>query len=436
MVYAMKSEHTSPTECRLMVIGAGMAGMAAALFSAKRGISTVQAGLTGESIYASGLFDLYGVAQGSDGELIDNPWQGLQTLKQTYPNHPFSRLSEAQIRRSMEELIDFLSHAGLAYKGHADQNVRLITPVGTLKRTFRVPVTMWAGADALARKAPCLIVDIAGLRGFSARQIVYTLKSAWPQIEAATIDLTWENRLGPKYAEHIARGLEVKDARRELADAIRPQLGRAEVVGLPAVLGVHKTEAVLRDLEQRLGVPVFEIPTMPPAISGTRLKETFAMHLPPLGVTPFYNHTVHTIRRQTDGRFLLELGRTEPEHTVLAEKVLLATGRFLGKGLVAHREGIRETLLDLPVRQPENRGSWHRENLLDPQGHAINLAGLEVDGHFRPLDGQGRVVYENLYAAGSILAHQDWIRTKSGTGLAVASAYGAIQALETDMASD
>jgi glycerol-3-phosphate dehydrogenase subunit B len=41
----------------------------------------------------------------------------------------------------------------------------------------------------------------------------------------------------------------------------------------------------------------------------------------------------------------------------------------------------------------------------------------------------GCAVYENLYAAGSILAHQDWIRTKSGTGLAVATAYGAISAM-------
>jgi glycerol-3-phosphate dehydrogenase subunit B len=123
------------------------------------------------------------------------------------------------------------------------------------------------------------------------------------------------------------------------------------------------------------------------------------------------------------------LGRSEPEMTVVAEHVLLATGRFLGKGLVAERRGIREALMDLPVCQPENRGCWHRQHFLDPQGHAINLAGIEVDDRFRPLDRNARVVYGNLYAAGSILAHQDWIRTKSGTGLAVATAYGAVAAM-------
>ena len=114
---------------------------------------------------------------------------------------------------------------------------------------------------------------------------------------------------------------------------------------------------------------------------------------------------------------------------MVAENVLLATGRFLGKGLVAERQGIREALLDLPVRQPENRSHWHRKRFLDPRGHAINLAGIEVDDQFRPVNPDGQVLDANLHAAGSILAHQDWIRTKSGTGLAVATAFGAVDAI-------
>ena len=426
---SVKKAKSDMLSCRLMVIGAGMAGSAAALFAARRGISTVQAGLTGETLYASGLFDLYGVAHGSTRELIDDPWQGLKQLKQDHPKHPICRLSTRQIRSAMDVLTSFLGDAGHPYAGYPNKNVRLITPVGTIKRTFRVPVTMWAGVQALEEKAPCLIVDIQGLRGFSAAQIVSTLKPSWPELKAASIDLPWENRLGPKYAEHIARGLEVEAARRELADTIRPHLGKANYVGLPAILGIHITETVRKDLNQMLGVPVFEIPTMPPAVSGTRLKEAFDIHMPQLGVKSFYHHTVHTIDRRADGRFVLEVGRTAPETTVVADNVLLATGRFLGKGLVAERKGIREALMDLPVRQPEDRSCWHRASFLDPKGHAINLCGIEVDDRFRPVNPDVQAVYENLYAAGSILAHQDWIRTKSGTGLAVATAYGAIEAM-------
>jgi glycerol-3-phosphate dehydrogenase subunit B len=422
---AEKNTHS----CRLMVIGAGMAGTAAALFAARRGIDTVQAGRTGETLYASGLFDLYGVSHGNPGVLIDDPWQGLTRLRQDYPRHPLCRPSVQQIRSALDRLTEFLTDAGLHYAGYADKNARVITSVGTVKRTFRVPLTMWAGVRALEEKAPCLIVDIQGLRGFSAVQIVSALKPAWQGLTAASIELAWENRLGPKYAEHIARGLEVTAARRELAEAIRPHLGRADYVGLPAVLGIHDTEGVRRDLEMMLGRPVFEIPTMPPAVAGVRLKEIFDVHLPRLGVKSFFHHSVLSIRRRADGRFVLEVGKTAPETTVVADNVLLATGRFLGKGLVAERQGIREALLNLPVRQPENRGGWHREEFLDPRGHGINQAGIEVDDRFRPVQPDGRPVYENLYAAGTILAHQDWMRSKSGTGLAVATAYGAIESM-------
>jgi glycerol-3-phosphate dehydrogenase subunit B len=412
-----------------MVIGAGMAGMAAALFAARRGISVIQAGLTGETLYASGLLDLYGVSHGSRRDLIDDPWQGINALRQSHPEHPFCKVSQRQIRSGFDALTDFLHAAGHPYTGYAHKNARLITSVGTVKRTFRVPATMWAGVKALEAKSNCLIIDIQGLRGFSAAQIVNTLKSAWPGLTAATIDLVWESRLGPKYAEHLARGLQVDRARRDLADAIRPHLGKAEVVGLPAILGIQDADAVCQDLSRRLDLPVFEIPTMPPAVSGIRLKEAFDIHIPDMGVKPFYHHTVQAIQRRPDGRFATEIGRTGPEATVIADCVLMATGRFLGKGLIAGREGIREALLNIPVSQPQNRSRWHREQFLDPRGHAINLAGIEIDDRFRPLSASGRPVYENLFAAGAILAHQDWIRSKSGTGLAVATAFGAVDAM-------
>jgi glycerol-3-phosphate dehydrogenase subunit B len=45
------------------------------------------------------------------------------------------------------------------------------------------------------------------------------------------------------------------------------------------------------------------------------------------------------------------------------------------------------------------------------------------------LDRKGRTASENLYAAGSILAHHDWMRMKCGSGLAIATAYAAVNAL-------
>lgn len=422
----MKETNTDTLDCRLAVVGTGMAGMAAAFFAARRGIATIQIGRPGATLYASGLFDLYGVTDASPRRLIDNPWQELEALRAENPRHPFGRLFPQQIRSAIDLMTEFMGSAGLPYAGYRDQNVRVITPVGTIKRSYRVPATMWAGVRALAEKAPCLIVDIPGLRGFSARQIVETLKPGWRDLAAASIAPAGEQLPGARYTEQLARGLEAPAACAELAEAIRPHLGPARYVGLPAVLGMRHSEAVRRDLEGHLGRPVFEIPTMPPAATGVRLKEMFDVEMARLGVTSFVQHQVFSVQRRRDGRFVLAVGGSTPQLTVVAENLLLATGRFLGKGLVAERQGIREALMDLPVHQPANRAGWRRERFLDPRGHAINRAGIEVDARFRPIFPDGRVVYENLFAAGTVLAHQDWMRSKSGTGLAVATAYGAV----------
>ena len=159
-----------------------------------------------------------------------------------------------------------------------------------------------------------------------------------------------------------------------------------------------------------------------------RLKNAFEQSLPSLGVTTLYNKKV--IRVQIDGRghLIFDIGAREKEVTVQAQAAILATGRFIGQGLTADRKHIRETLFDLTVSQPPTRQHWHREHFLDLKGHAINRAGLEIDERFRPLTADGRPAYENLFAAGSILAYCDWMRMKCGSGLAIATAYGAVNA--------
>jgi glycerol-3-phosphate dehydrogenase subunit B len=38
-----------------------------------------------------------------------------------------------------------------------------------------------------------------------------------------------------------------------------------------------------------------------------------------------------------------------------------------------------------------------------------------------------------LFAAGSILAHQDWMRMKCGSGLAIATAYAAVEGVAHEL---
>jgi glycerol-3-phosphate dehydrogenase subunit B len=401
-----------------------MAGMAATIFAANRGIDVLQVGVTAEINFASGLIDLLGVHPVEAGRVRKCPWKAIAELVRETPAHPFARLTSTQIEQAMAEFLSFLKDAGQPYVVSPEHNVRVLTPLGTTKTTYAVPQSMAAGIDAMAEGSPCLLVDFKGLKGFSARQIVETIGGRWPALRRARV--AFPKLEGELYPEKMAWALENEAARRQLIGHLRPQLGDAVYVGFPAVLGIYRTAEVIDHLQDALGVRIFEIPTMLPAVTGLRLREAIEQRLRKIGVRTRYQQTVTAVEVPADRSLRLTLGGDGRATVVRSRAVVLATGRFYGKGLQADRKNVRESLFDMPVYQPADRSLWHRRDLLNPAGHPINLAGLQVDDRFRPVDAHGRAVYPTVFAAGSVLAHQDWTRQKCGSGLAIATAYGAV----------
>ncbi len=418
------------SSCDLAVIGTGMAGMAAALFAANRGLSVLQVGRNVGFLFASGLLDLMAVHPVQTQTCWQDPWAAIDALIRDVPDHPYARLSREQISSAFSEILEFLEHSGLPYHCQPERNSDVLTALGTVKRTYCVPRTMQHAVTALAQKPGCLLVDFLGLKDFSARQIVATMGERWPGLRAIRIRFPGAGQSGELLTGEIwAQKLDLPENRRKLAEAILPHLEDASVVGFPAILGLYRTAPAMADLETQLGVPIFEIPTMPPSMPGMRLRLAFEHDLPAKGVRLLAQKLALGAIRRADGDFSVEIGsETEVEHTVRARGIILATGRFLGKGLHADSVRIREPLFGLHVYQPASRSGWHKRDLFDGRGHCANQAGLEIDSFFRPLDAAAKPAFENLFAAGSILAHQDWMRMKCGSGLSIATAYGAVAA--------
>jgi glycerol-3-phosphate dehydrogenase subunit B len=300
--------------------------------------------------------------------------------------------------------------------------------VGTIKQTYCVPETMWKGVEILEKKSPCMLIDIQGLKGFSARQAVTAFEPVWPDLHAARIVFPGTEHRSEVFTEQMAFDLELPQTREKFARLLKPLIKNVNAIGMPAIYGLYRTAEVFADLEKRIGIHAFEVSTMPPSIPGLRLKHVFEQNLPVKGVRLFLQNQVRQVHQESNGGFVLKVGNTHTEHTIRTRGVVLASGRFLGGGLHADRKRIRETIFNLPVYQPEERKAWHREDFLDPRGHPINQAGLEIDDDFRPLDRSGGPAFQTLFAAGSILAHQDWMRMKCGSGLAIGTAFGAVQA--------
>ena len=417
-----------PIKCDLCVIGSGLAGMAAALFAANRGLSVVQMGHTGEIIFASGLLDLLGVHPVSEKRTWSDPWAAIDALVRAIPQHPYARLKKADIKTAFAEILGFLDETGLTYHRNIDRNTGVLTSLGTIKITYAVPHTMWQGVRALKEKLPCLIVDIRGLKGFSARQIVAALDAGWPHLRSERISFPDSDHLNEVYTEHMANALVLPYNREKLAQVIQPLVKESKIVGLPAILGLYRTHEVISHLEELIGVPIFEIPTIPPSVPGLRLKEAFERGLRTKGVQYFSLTKALQVQQTGDGHFETHIGRDDVEHIIDSRGVILASGRFIGGGLHADRTRIRETIFNLPVYQPNSRHDWHQRDFLDSRGHLINQTGLQIDDAFRPLNDSGDPAFETLFTAGSILAHTDWKRLKCGAGLAIATAYGAVNA--------
>lgn len=411
----------------LAIVGSGIAGFAASIFAINRGITTAQIGNTGAVAYTTGYLDLIGAVEGTP-KSIDDPWQSLQSLKKSHPNHPLAKIEAADIRFGFEQFTAFLGECGITYNAPTDSNITALTPAGTLKKTLCIPSTMEAGPRAYSERKSCVIVDFKGLKGFSAHQVVANLKDKWPELSCQRVTFP-DMAHGEIYPEVIARALEVPKTRERLATILIEAVGDTKVIGLPAVLGMHKPDRVKNELERLTGLTIFEIPTMPPSVPGIRLREMFEQVFPQKGITLIPQQKVDKIEFE-DSHATLSLSDNYGSITIRAKAVILATGRFLSGGLEAKIAGITEPLLNLPVTQPDHRADWYNEKYTGSQGHNIHKAGIEIDESFRPVNKDGAPYNKRLFAAGVILAHQDWIRSRSGAGIAISTAYKAVEAAD------
>jgi len=421
----MSNSKTIKTD--ICIIGTGLAGLAATLFAANRGLSCVEVGQTGEINFSSGFIDLLGVHPAGEKHAWTDPWAGIDALVSDIPEHPYARVAREDIRTAFEEILEFLKEAGLPYMRRMNSNSGVPTSLGTIKPTYCVPHTMWPGVEALKKKPPCLLIDIRGLKGFSARQIAASLKSEWSDIRTARISFPDTDHLNEVFSEHMASALILSRNREKLAGTLKPHIKDAQIIGLPAILGLYRTQEVVSDLQEMMGVPVFEIPTIPPSVPGLRLKEAFERGLRTKGVEYISQKRVLEVRQQMNGNFEIDIGRTNTEQTVRSRGIILASGRFIGGGLHADRIRIKETIFDLPVFQPAGRTEWHRRDVLDARGHLVNQAGVQIDDSLRPLNSSRQPAFKTLFAAGSLLAHNDWKRLKCGAGVAIASAFEAVK---------
>ncbi|MBL1127118.1 MAG: glycerol-3-phosphate dehydrogenase subunit GlpB [Chloroflexi bacterium] len=405
----------------VLVIGAGLAGLTTAWQASRhgKGVRVIAKGW-GATHWHAGCVDVLGYWPVDSETPATNPAATLPDLLAANPQHPYALVGLARLAAALGGLQHLCSDAGYPLVGSLDKNWRLPTAVGAARPTCLAPATMIAGD--LDDDTPMLLVGFKQLPDFYAHLAADNLVQQGIPARHVVLDLPALAGRNFTTAVNLARFMQQSDFRAAVAQAVKPHLGKAARVGFPAVLGLEEATAVHQDLQVQLGRPVFEIPGLPPSVAGMRLHRILKAAIEKNGGQ--VHEGMEAIGFAADG------GRVTAVHTETSgrprqhryEQIVLATGGILGGGIVTNHAGeVCEVVFNLPLRHPENRLEWFRRDFLDKQGHPIYRSGVSVNENFQPMD--GRVLYQNLYAAGSTLAGFEAIRERSFDGVALATGY-------------
>jgi glycerol-3-phosphate dehydrogenase subunit B len=426
----------------LLVIGAGWSGLLAAYTAAKAGlqVQVVAKGL-GSMHWAAGTVDVMGYTSEEMSRPVQRPLEAIQGLTASHPDHPYALLGAHQVQTALDAFTALAAELGLPYSGAATRGDNLLLPsaVGALRPTYLAPQAQLAG-DA-SRPEPLLIVGFHGLRDFYPELIAENLAKQGFAARAAFLPLSLLSEQSDRNNVQLALGLDDRAHRAKLGAELKRLAQPGERIGLPAILGLDEHAAAFADLQAAAGVPLFEIPTLPPSVPGMRLFKALRARLWQMGVrigagmeasgantAPAVNGTAGRVQ-------WVETATTSRPLKNRAKNYLLATGGILGGGFDSDHTGrLWETVFDLPLTIPQKRYEWFRPAFMDPAGHPVFNGGVAVDQRMQPVDAAGKTIYANLWAAGGALASVDPIQQHSLEGIAIATGVAAASAIVRIMA--
>lgn len=406
----------------VLVIGAGLSGLMAAAQAAEQGKQVlVVAKGSGALGLSSGCIDLWGYRLDQPEQVCDDPLQEIVRLVEVNPEHPYARVQDV-LTESLAYFNDICAASGYPYVTSPGGNWLLPTALGTVRPTYLAPVTM--AVDSLGEAKSILVVGFRELKDFYPEVLAGNLKkNAELAADCRINTLMVSVGGGDLNPNTLAHRLERPAVLNEIIKQVKPALSAGTLVFFPPVLGERADSTVAADLAADLGCPVYEVTNIPPALPGQRLQQVLLRFLKHQGVEVIMGCTVTAARvtgTACTGVTAVGNGKTMQ---ITAGTVILATGSFLGGGLKAGMGLIKESIFDLPVKTCA--GEWSDRDFLALSGQPFNKFGLTVNDNLQPVDGQGRVVLENVLITGANLAGCNYPVEKCGNGVALATGYKA-----------
>jgi glycerol-3-phosphate dehydrogenase subunit B len=409
-----------------IVIGAGLAGLSAAIRVAQAGrsVTLLTFGLGGLQL-GQGTIDVLGYAAGGAGDpttaatdqVVERPLDALPGFAAAHPGHPYARLAG-----DVPAGVDWLAGLVPELLGPGDgSNRRVPTALGAMRPTYLVqPSMVWPNPAKVA------VVGPRQLKDFYPSLVAANLEQT-AGVAGRGYDIDLPARPGEADSSPVAYALALDHPQylTQFADQISRRLSDEDAVVVPAILGL-RNPAVHATLAAALGRPVVEALLAPPSIPGLRLNEALTGLARAGRVRIILGSKVTGFTSEADRLTAVILHQAGRDQAYPARHVIYAGGGFESGSLALDSYGhLSETLFGLPLagadRELISADYWTDQPLFE--------VGVPVDDQGRPVNPDGAAVWRNLYAVGGLLAGATRWREKSGDGIAVASAVRAADSI-------
>ena len=389
-----------------VIIGGGLSALVCGIELARGGKRVAMVAKGHSSLhFSSGSFGLY------------NAPEPLKALAALAPEHPYSKVGVERVETLAAKATEILNIAGVATNGNAEANHYVLTPTGSLRQcwlSFEGVVTADSDKNLDFKSAAILYPE--GFLDFYTQFVADGLRRVGVRSSLHSFSLpelaVRRNNPTEMRSVAVARALDKEENILALATIISKEVGDAEVVLMPAVLGFVKGDVQSR-LEKITGKRIVSVPTLPPSVEGIKVECALRATFERMGGVIFNGHTVvsHTMENGA-----VESVTTDKAVTLTAEDFVLCSGSFIGGGLVSGRSAIAEPVFGIDVDVPQ--GEFTTRDIFEPQ--PFMSAGVVTDGDFKALLSAQPI--DNLYACGAILSGFNAVKEGCGAGVSIVTA--------------
>ena len=399
----------------VIVIGGGLSGLISAAVSVQQNkkVILITYGFGSLPLF-SGAVDFFSRSK--------SPKSDIEKLS---ANHPYTNITVDKINESIKFFTDLTNRYNLNYSGSLNNLIPVVTSVGTLKYSCLVPESM--NASNISSKKKIYVVGIHGLKDFYSDMIADNLKKfvTGKDIESVEIEL---GLLGGRDITSLdaAELLDDESAAKNFVSQLKKfDVNNSTLFIVPPILGTEGNNTY-KNIKSQLGTEIIETTCLPPSTPGLRLQKALVKSLRESGVKIFENTKV--IRGVSEGNKIIgvTVQSAAREKTYKANKFILATGGFYSGGLYMRKfEEPKEIIFDLPVYFKSGEDNWSNKNLFEDKPQGFSATGILTDNFMKPVDLNGKNIFDNLYVVGNMLGGSDFVYERSLGGISISSAYKA-----------